>query len=95
MKTIYKVAFTTLLLGWFPFMWLAVWGSWDREIGVIILCIGIFFCFVGSVCFLALSTNKVFWMKLDEANEYIEKHKESIRLYEEAKEKLIKKTLES
>lgn len=69
MKKWFKFGFLSLLFGWFPFMWIAVWGSWNRDIGIIVLLIGIFFCFMGTLSILPLLMNDDLFKKIEQLEE--------------------------
>lgn len=95
MKTIFKIGFLLLELGWFIFMWIAIWGSnvENTDTRIIISLSGFAICIFGGVCFLGLMNNKGYWLKNKELDKLIEDYQNSIKLYNEAKEKLIQKTL--
>ena len=49
MKKLQIIALFILTIGWFPFMWIAIWGSWHREFAVWVLCLGIILCISSEV----------------------------------------------
>lgn len=85
-KTWLKISFYSVLFGWFPFMWIAVWASWNREIGLYVLLLGLFFCFSGSILISLLKHEDLF-KSIDELEAEREK-------YYEARKKLERKILE-
>lgn len=94
MKTIFKIGITLVEFGWFIFMWFVLWGYDLTTTGrLIVFFSGFTICIFGAVCATGLAHNKGYWLKNEELDELIEKHKEAIKLYNEAKEKLIMKTL--
>jgi hypothetical protein len=82
-----QVSYLILLLGWFPFMWLSIYGSWNREIGVFIAIGGLCLCMFSSMMTLPLLRNNDLFKSIDELEE--ERMK-----YHEARKKLEKKILE-
>ena len=85
-----------LMIGWFAFIWLVLWGYYQTaNIRIIIALSGLSVCIFGGFAFNTLLKEKQYWMSLEELTDYIEKHKISIKLYDEAKDKLIKKIEES
>lgn len=96
MKTWFKISFLTILFGWFLFMFFCMYGfTKSVEVRLAIVLSGFFLCIIGFFAFQALLINKAFWMKQEELEDYIEKHKESIKQYNEAKIKLEKHILNS
>lgn len=95
MKTTFKIVFYTTWLGWFPYLWLVAFG-WNSasHIRAIIFCIGFIICAGGLLTSMFFVGNKAFWMSLEELEDYKEKHRESIKAYNEAKDKLITKLTE-
>jgi hypothetical protein len=86
-KTWLKISFYSLLLGWFPFMWLSVWGSWSRVVGVFVLSFGVILCAFGSMMMLPLLRHEDLFKSIDELEE--ERMK-----YHEARKRLEKKIME-
>jgi hypothetical protein len=68
-------------------MWLSIYGSWNRDVGVYIMLIGLFFCFIGSILMLPLLRNQDLFKSIEE----LEKERES---YHKAVQRLEKKILE-
>lgn len=66
---IFKLAYCTTLLGWFPFMFLAAVGSWNRHIAVIVLCVGLVCCFMGSIFALFIIRSKDLFRTIEELEE--------------------------
>jgi len=86
-KTWLKISFYSLLLGWFPFMWIAVWVSWNREVGLYVLISGLGFFLWGSMSMIPLLKNEDLFKSIDELEAERERHIE-------ARKKLEKKILE-
>jgi len=82
-KIWHNIAFYSLLLGWFPFMWLSVWGSWNREIGVIVLLVGILICIFGSMMVMPLLKNNDLFKSIDQLDEERAKYYEATKRLEE------------
>ena len=86
-KTLLKTSFYSLLFGWFPFVWLSVWGSTNKEFGIIVSSVGVVLCFVGSMTMLPLLKHEDLFKSIDELEE------ERMKYYE-ARKKLEKKIME-
>lgn len=86
-KIWYYLAFYSLLLGWFPFMFLAAWGSWDRERGVIVMLVGLGLCVFGSMMIMPLMRNNDLFKSIDELEEERQR-------YYQARKKLENKIVE-
>jgi len=86
-KTWLKVSVYALLLGWFPFMLVSIWASWNREYGLIVLLIGLGICMFASMMILPLLKNEDLFKSIEELE------KERI-LYYGAKRKLEQKIIE-
>ena len=69
-KTLFRIAYYPLVLGWFIFMWVAVYGSWHREYGVWIALFGLGLCMFGASQFASLGSD--LFKSIDELDE--EKH---------------------
>lgn len=82
-KTWFKIAFYSLLFGWFPFMFVAVWGSWNRDMGVIVACVGILLCMFGSIMMLPILKDNDLFKSIDELNEERVKYYEAIKRLEQ------------
>lgn len=96
MKNWFKFAFYTTFLGWFPFLWISLFNSYGTvEVRLGVFFTGFILCIIGGFAFTGLSANKGFWLKNDELNELIERHKEAIKKKEEETQKLIKKILDN
>ena len=86
-KTWAKIAFYSVLLGWFPFMFVCAWGMWlDVEYRLIIALVGLVLCMFGTMMSSILKDDKLF-KSIDELEK--EKHK-----YYEATQRLNKKIKE-
>ena len=87
-KKWFKYSYMTMMLAWFPYVWLSIWGSHDRRVGAIVAIIGIFVCMVGSLSMLSfLQYNEGIFKSIDE----LEKEKE---FYKEERYRLEKKIQE-
>ena len=82
-----RIAFTCLILGWFPFMWLSIYASWHREVGLIVLLVGLCLCLFGSLMILPILKDEDLFKSIDELDE-------ARRKYYEATERLNKKIKE-
>jgi hypothetical protein len=74
-----QVAFYTLLFGWVPFLWLSIFGSWNREIGVYIMLFGLLLCLLGTMLMMPILRNNDLFKYIDELEE------ERTKLYETRK----------
>lgn len=82
-----------MLFGWFLFMLLAIWGSWNRDVGIVVFLIGVFICFMGSLSFLSLLNNNTFWRTQEELEEIIKQEKDLSNKYLMAADKLTRAAL--
>lgn len=95
MKTLYKISHTLLLIGWFPFMFISVWGMrLDPNKALIIMFIGFFICICSALAFTQLLSNKGFWLTNKILNNEIEKTRLARANYEKAEKCLINKVLD-
>ena len=90
MKKLQIIALFTLTIGWFPFMWIAVWGSWNREYAVWILCLGIILCISSALILAQVLTQKALWLNQEELDKEIEKFRNAKAKYEKATLELVK-----
>lgn len=65
-RTWAKAAIYLLILGWFPFIWLSVYGSWNREIGVIVAAVGIIILISGSMLTMPLLKDEDLFKSIEE-----------------------------
>lgn len=87
-KTWFKIAFYTILFGWFGFMWLCGWGWYQPlMIRLTIVIASLFLCIVGSFLILPILMNDSLFKSMDELQE------EKFR-YQEATKRLEKKIKE-
>ena len=102
-KGLFKFSFILLQLGWFPFMWLSVWGSWNREWGVVVLLVGLLICMLGAISAIPLMQKDDLFKTIDELEkeraelkeklDHVDKiisvvgKHEAIKLWEESKKK--------
>jgi len=94
MKKLYGIALSISTIGWFPFMWLSIYGSWNRDAGLWIFCLGLALCLFSGLILVGLLSNKALWLSQDKYNEHIQEFKEAKNIYEKASKKLITRTLE-
>ena len=90
MKKLQIIALFTLTIGWFPFMWIAVWGSWNREYATWILCLGIILCISSALILTQVLTQKALWLNQEELDKEIEKFRNAKAKYEKATLELVK-----
>jgi hypothetical protein len=92
-KKWFKYSYMTTLFGWFPFMWLSVWGSYTSSTGAIVAIIGLLMCMFGSLGFLSLMRfNEGFFKSLDELEKEKALYKEERHRLEKKVQEFIKKT---
>jgi len=75
-------------------MWIAVWGSWNREVGMWVLLLGLVLCFFSSITLVQLLNNKVLWLSQAKYDEHIQEFKDAKKIYEKASKQLINRALE-
>ena len=90
MKKLQIIALFTLTIGWFPFMWIAIWGSWHREYAVWILGLGIILCISSALILTQVLTQKALWLNQEELDKEIEKFRNAKAKYEKATLELVK-----
>lgn len=86
-KIWYNISFYSLLLGWFPFLFFSIWGSWNREIGIYVMIAGLSLCVFGSMTFMPLMRNGDLFKSIDELEEERQR-------FSEARQKLERKIVE-
>lgn len=90
MKKLQIIALFALTIGWFPFMWIAIWGSWNRDYAVWILFLGLFLCITSAVILGQVLTQKALWLNQEELDKEIEKFRDAKAKYEKATLELVK-----
>jgi hypothetical protein len=93
MKKLQIIALFTMTIGWFPFMWVAIWGSWHREYGLWILFLGLILCLSSALILGQVLTQKALWLNQDELDKEIENFKDAKTKYEKATQKLVRNQL--
>ncbi len=86
-KTWLQISFYSVLWGWFPFMWLSVWGSMNRDIGVYVSLAGVVLCMFGFIMITPLLKHEDLFKSIDDLEE-------ERKRYHEARKKLEKKIME-
>lgn len=96
MKTITKIAIITVTIGWFPFMWLCIYGfKQPAETRIIITMIGLFTCLFGSmISLLGVFGNNSFWLSIKDLDKKREDFITAKKNYELAEKRLTKATLD-
>jgi hypothetical protein len=74
-----RIAFTAMFLGWFPFMWVSIYASWNREIGLIVLLSGFSICLFGGLMMLPVLRNDQLFKSIDELEEARDKYIEATK----------------
>lgn len=83
-KTWLKISFYSILYGWFPFMWLCVWGLWQTtEIRFAVVMIGLTFCLSGSMLILPLIKNSDLFKSIEDLEEERMKYSEARKRLEQ------------
>lgn len=90
MKKLFITAFFTLTVGWFPFMWIAAWGSWNRDYAVWILFLGLFLCISSTLILSQVLTQKALWLNQEELDKEVQKFRDAKAKYEKATLELVK-----
>jgi len=94
MKKLQIIALFTLTIGWFPFMWIAIWGSWNRDYAVWILFLGLFLCITSAVILGQVLTQKALWLNQEELDKEVQNFFKEVQKFRDAKAKYEKATLE-
>lgn len=89
MKTIFKISFIIMYLGWLPFVFLAAY-SWKCSVDVrlVVTAVGFVVGMCGLASFGGLIANRTFWMRIKIADDYIAKNRESCKQWQDARDKL-------
>lgn len=88
MKKLQIIALFTLTIGWFPFMWIAVWGSWNRDYAVFL---GLFLCIITSAVILGqILTQKALWLNQEEFDKEVQNFRDAKAKYEKATLEIVK-----
>lgn len=90
MKTLFKITFITLSLGWFAFMWFAMWGSKHEQYGIWVFFAGLTICCLGTFCVGELLSNKGFWLRNSVLDREIEAFKKAKEKYLRMEKQLAK-----
>jgi hypothetical protein len=90
MKKLQIIALFTLTIGWFPFMFIAVWGSWHRDYGLWIICLGFSLCISSALILANLLTQKALWLNQEELDKEVENFRNAKAKYEKATLELVK-----
>lgn len=90
MKKLQIIALFINVLGWFPFMWIAVWGSWHREYGFLILGLGLILCMSSALILGQILTQKALWLNQEELDKEVQKFKDARGKYEQATLEIVK-----
>jgi hypothetical protein len=95
MKTKFKIVFITLLIGWLPLIIALGNVHLSRNVSVALGILCGFICMAAMFLYTAFLNNVTFWMKQAELEKEIEANYKRAKLYEEAKDELIKYVLEN
>lgn len=79
MKNWTRIAFTIMFLGWFPFMWICIYGSYHKELTAIILVVGMTMCAFGAMMMLPILRNDQLFKTIDELEEARDKYIEATK----------------
>lgn len=90
MKKLQIIALFTMTIGWFPFMWIAIWGSWNRDYAVWILFLGLFLCISSALILAQVLTQKALWLNQEEFDKEVQKFRDAKAKYEKATLELVK-----
>lgn len=90
MKKLQIIALFTLTVGWFPFMWIAVWGSWNRDYAVWILFLGLFLCISSALILAQVLTQKALWLNQEEFDKEVQNFRDAKAKYEKATIEIVK-----
>ena len=90
MKTLFKISFVLLSVGWFVFMWFALWGYRHEQYAEWVFFSGLFICCLGMFSFCSLLSNKGFWFRNDILDREIEAFKKAKEQYSKTEKNLAK-----
>jgi|LakMenE18May11ns_1017448.scaffolds.fasta_scaffold9592633_2 hypothetical protein len=90
MKKLQIIALFILTIGWFPFMWIAIWGSWHREFAVWVLCLGIILCISSALILAQVLTQKALWLNQEELDKEVQNFRDAKAKYEKATLEIVK-----
>ena len=90
MKKLQIIALFTLTVGWFPFMWIAVWGSSNRDYAVWILFLGLFLCIPSALILAQVLTQKALWLNQEEFDKEVQNFRDAKAKYEKATIEIVK-----
>jgi hypothetical protein len=66
MKKTFKISFITLLLGWFPFMFLCLFGMrLNSDYRLLIVLLGFLICLISAINFTFFINDRGFWLRKD------------------------------
>lgn len=89
-STLFRISIIISLVGWFPFMILAVMADiWSPNVQVIILCLGLFGCMIGPVLSITMTRNPIFWANYEELEKLKEAYIKSKAQYDKALNKFV------
>lgn len=83
-KRFAKIMFYMLNIGWFCFMFVAFWASWNRQVGAYVAIIGVVFCALAS-------SNLIMYFEDDELFKTIEELNAEKFKYQQARKRLERK----
>lgn len=89
-KLWFYISYMTTMVGWFPFMWVSVYASWNREVGAFVLCIGILVCMFGALSMLFMMGKDELFKSMDELGEEKQKYIEARKKLEQKIDEFIK-----
>jgi hypothetical protein len=82
-KLWHNIAFYSLLMGWFPFMWLSLFGYSHQEYATFISMGGLLLCVWGSILIMPLMRNNDLFKSIDQLSEERYKYYEATKRLEE------------
>jgi hypothetical protein len=91
MRTKVKVSIIVLTIGWFPFMFLCIWGSKNPLVSIISMFIGVIVCLCTSIILNTYLRDEPYWRSMYEIEKLREKYERAVDYYIETRNKLLKK----
>lgn len=91
MKTLFKVLFIINWLGWFPFMWTAIYASRHPEYAFWVVITGLIICLFSVLSFQSFIMNNNFWLKQKELEDRIVEYENAVEYYRNVTKKLTDK----
>ena len=94
MRKITLLSVFVLTIGWFPFMWIAVFSSNHKEYVMYALFLGLFLCIPSAIIVASSLSNKALWINQEKLDAEIQSFKEVKKAYEQATKAFVSQFLD-